>query len=73
MLRGARFEGADLEHVQGLTQNQLTDACGNAETRLPEGLHLPACPARPEGDELQPKPDADNPCAHELRDDRWPQ
>lgn len=72
LLRGVRFEGADLEHVHGLTQAQLAEACGDAETRLPSGLSLPACAARAEDDRPE-RPDADNPCAHELRDDRWPQ
>ena len=36
-----RFEGADLSQVKGLTQRQLDDACGDDETRLPEGLTRP--------------------------------
>lgn len=72
-LRGARFEGADLEHVRGLTQEQLADACGDAATRLPEGLSLLTCAAREQEEQSVQKPDGENPCAHELRDDRWPQ
>lgn len=43
----ARFEGTDLTQVKGLTQQQLDAACGDAGTKLPEGLSAPAawpCP-----------------------------
>jgi uncharacterized protein YjbI with pentapeptide repeats len=73
VLRDARFEGADLRYAQGLTQAQLSEACGDAETRLPDGLRLPACPPRPEEGTPQNRPEADNPCSHEIKDDRWPQ
>jgi uncharacterized protein YjbI with pentapeptide repeats len=42
-----RIEGTDLSGVMGLTQQQLDIACGDAETKLPEGLAHPAdwpCP-----------------------------
>ena len=38
----ARFEGLDLSAVRNLTQEQVELACGNAETKLPEGLTVPA-------------------------------
>ena len=72
VLREARFEGADLQHAVGLTQAQLSEACGDAETRLPEGFRMPACTPRTEASP-QDKPEADNPCVHEIKDDRWPQ
>ncbi len=37
-----RVEGTDLSGVTGLSQQQLEIACGDAETRLPEGLTAPA-------------------------------
>jgi uncharacterized protein YjbI with pentapeptide repeats len=37
-----RFEATDLTQVKGLTQEQLEAACGDEETRLPEGLTAPA-------------------------------
>lgn len=52
-LRGANLErtrldrsdlrGADLERARNLTQAQLDDACGDARTKLPPGLHIPMC------------------------------
>jgi hypothetical protein len=38
---GARFEGADLTNVVGLTQAQLSEACVDEKTKLPPGLTLP--------------------------------
>jgi hypothetical protein len=44
-LRGANLSGADLSGARGLTQAQLDEACGNANTKLPEGLKPPKpCP-----------------------------
>jgi uncharacterized protein YjbI with pentapeptide repeats len=40
---GARLQGADLTEAIGLTQAQLNAACGDDETRLPEGMTIPAC------------------------------
>ena len=42
-LLGANLSDADLTHVAGLTQDQLDDACGNMNTRLPDGLNLGYC------------------------------
>jgi uncharacterized protein YjbI with pentapeptide repeats len=42
-LAKANFSGSDLSTATGLTQAQLDAACGDAETRLPKGLSLPAC------------------------------
>ncbi len=39
----ASFRGADLSHVKGLTQKQLNEACGDAYTRLPQGLSVKTC------------------------------
>ncbi len=43
-LAGANFSGADLSTATALTQEQLSLACGNAETKLPEGMTIPTCP-----------------------------
>jgi uncharacterized protein YjbI with pentapeptide repeats len=48
-LRDANFSvayliRADLTGAKNLTQTQLNEACGNNETRLPEGLSLKPCP-----------------------------
>jgi uncharacterized protein YjbI with pentapeptide repeats len=37
----AHFEGTDLSETVGLEQEQLEIACGDAETKLPDGLTLP--------------------------------
>ncbi len=37
-----RFEGADLRKVEGMTQEQLDQACGDEQTKLPPGLTVPA-------------------------------
>ena len=42
-LTGANFSGAQLTRATGLTQRQLAQACGDASTVLPGGLHIPAC------------------------------
>lgn len=42
-LTGTNLSGADLSRATGLTQAQLNRACGDAATRLPGRLHIPAC------------------------------
>lgn len=42
-LSGADFSGAEMEGARGLTQARLNRACGDAATRLPRGLSIPAC------------------------------
>nr|WP_291842228.1 pentapeptide repeat-containing protein [Maricaulis sp.] len=42
-LSGATLSGAEMAGVRGLTQTQLSSACGDAWTQLPAGLSLPAC------------------------------
>ena len=42
-MSGARIDGADLRSAEGLTQEQLDTACGDALTRLPVGLSVPYC------------------------------
>ncbi|RFB04643.1 pentapeptide repeat-containing protein [Parvularcula marina] len=42
-LAAANLSGADLSTVLGLTQDQLNRACGDADTRLPEGYTIPSC------------------------------
>ena len=42
-LNEANFSGADLRSSEGLTQQQLSTACGDADTRVRRGLHVPAC------------------------------
>ncbi len=41
-LYGANLREANLVESQGLTQEQLEEALGDDNTKLPEGLHLPA-------------------------------
>ncbi len=41
---GALLHGANLEVAEGLTQAQLDQACGNEETKLPNGLTVKGCP-----------------------------
>ncbi|WP_395647512.1 pentapeptide repeat-containing protein [Terricaulis sp.] len=43
ILRGANLSGAELDGAVGLTQSQLSEACGDATTTLPAGLTVPAC------------------------------
>ena len=43
-LRGAKLQGADLRFAKGLTQKQLEQACGDAETKLPGGFSIKPCP-----------------------------
>lgn len=43
------FSGADLSQAIGLTQSQLSRACGDEATRLPRRLTIPRCDARHEG------------------------
>lgn len=40
---GANLSGADLSSARGLTQTQLTSACGDGATVLPDGLTIPRC------------------------------
>jgi hypothetical protein len=47
-LTRAHLEGADLTGVEGLTQKQIEEALGDAETKLPEGLSRPAHWTQPE-------------------------
>lgn len=39
----ANLSGADFETATGLTQAQLSTACGDSSTKLPKGIKLPAC------------------------------
>ncbi|MEL6827327.1 MAG: pentapeptide repeat-containing protein [Pseudomonadota bacterium] len=42
-LSGANFSGADLSLAKGLSQAQLNQACGDANTKLPKGKSIPNC------------------------------
>jgi uncharacterized protein YjbI with pentapeptide repeats len=42
-LSGADLSDADLSDAKNLSQTQLDEACGNANTKLPEGLTLKPC------------------------------
>ena len=46
-LRDANLSGASLTDVKNLTQEQLDKACGNAGTKLLDGLTLKECPTNP--------------------------
>jgi len=43
-LSGADLSSADLSNAKNLTQMQVDEACGDANTKLPEGLTLKPCP-----------------------------
>ena len=40
---GAQLYNTDLSKALGLTQDQIDKACGDASTKLPPGLRVPAC------------------------------
>jgi uncharacterized protein YjbI with pentapeptide repeats len=42
-LAGANFSGAEMEQARGLTQAQLSTACGDDSTKLPRGLRIKFC------------------------------
>ena len=42
-LTGANFSGAEMDHAVGLTNAQLSQACGDQATTLPPGLRLRSC------------------------------
>ena len=42
-LSGANLSGAEFTGVQGLSQSQLSSACGDSSTILPAGLSVPHC------------------------------
>ena len=42
-LAGANLSGAEMDRAVGLTQAQLAQACGDAATTVPRGLHLTPC------------------------------
>ena len=42
-LSGVNFSGAEMDRALGLTQSQLSEACGDDTTTLPRGLHLRPC------------------------------
>ena len=44
-LNGVNFSGAEMGRAVGLTQAQLSGACGDAATVAPRGLHLAPCRA----------------------------
>ncbi len=42
-LQGANFSGAEMARTIGLTQSQLSQACGDSTTTLPHGLAIKPC------------------------------
>ena len=42
-LFGVNFSGAEMDRAIGLTQAQLSEACGDESTTLPHGLRLRSC------------------------------
>ena len=42
-LDGVNFSGAEMDRAVGLTQAQLSGACGDASTAAPQGLRLSSC------------------------------
>ncbi len=50
ILMGANLQGADLRWAEGLTKEQLDEACGDTNTTLPEylkGYEMKPCPEEP--------------------------
>ena len=45
---GSKLQGADMIESEGLTQEQLEFACGDAETKLPRGISIAPCPEQQE-------------------------
>ena len=43
ILKNVNLSGANLEKINGVTQKQLSQACGSAATKLPEHLSIPQC------------------------------
>ena len=61
-IQNTDFRAADLSTAKFLTQGQLDKACGDKETKLPEGLVIRSCPAPVEGKSGNPsKPKIDKP------------
>ena len=48
-LAGANLARADLSSAKNLTQNQLDQAHGDSETKLPDGLTIKRCPQKRKG------------------------
>jgi uncharacterized protein YjbI with pentapeptide repeats len=69
-LTGAQFIDVDLRRVEGLTQQQTAAACG-ANVMLPAEHSMPVCETPP--DTAAARTAAENPCAHEMREDRAPE
>ncbi|MFI4973404.1 MAG: pentapeptide repeat-containing protein [Caulobacterales bacterium] len=42
-LAGVNFSGAEMGRAVGLTQGQLSEACGDEATELPQGLRIRRC------------------------------
>ena len=42
-LRHTNFSGADLSSAKGLTQERLSQACGDETTKLPQGFTIDPC------------------------------
>jgi uncharacterized protein YjbI with pentapeptide repeats len=42
-LTGVNFSGAEMDKARGLTNRQLSRACGDETTKLPPGLRIPTC------------------------------
>ncbi len=42
-LAGVNFSGAEMDRALGLTQGQLSQACGDDSTKLPHGLRVKSC------------------------------
>ena len=45
LLRRTNLSGADLSRAEGVTEKQLSLACGDASTLLPEGMSIRVCRA----------------------------
>ncbi|WP_292054144.1 MULTISPECIES: pentapeptide repeat-containing protein [unclassified Brevundimonas] len=42
-LEGANLSGSDLRGARGLSMSQISRACGDSSTQLPQGLNISSC------------------------------
>jgi len=73
------FSGADLRGAIGVDQQMLSAACGDAATKLPDGLSIKPCAQRDSGvtalramERVLSLRDSPNPCWQNMLHDTWP-
>jgi uncharacterized protein YjbI with pentapeptide repeats len=79
LLSGADLSGADLSTTTGVQQSMLNGACGDDDTRLPDGLSIAHCaPENRSVNAMQTMAtvlalrDSPNPCWQNMLHDTWP-